>query len=45
MKKNKCDNCLIGAYYPPYEIEYVYEDDIDFADISEYFNYCPYCRS
>ena len=48
MKKNKCEDCLIGAQYPYMEVYLLYERDID--DISEvfeyeFFNYCPYCRS
>ena len=48
MKKNKCEDCLIGFHCPPYEIEEFYESYLNedcWTSLDEVFNYCPYCRS
>ena len=45
MKKNKCDNCLIGFYQsPPYDVSFIYRDELK-NGITDFFDYCPYCRS
>lgn len=48
MKKNKCEVCLIGLIYMPYETDVYYESYLVSQGIGspdEVFNFCPYCRS
>lgn len=49
MKKNKCDNCLIGLYAIPYE-NLVDVSEADYYCFNSYdrnkcfiYNYCPCC--